>query len=104
MRAYHGAPGSEHDHGANNRADQSRPFANTIPANRLAEDGCHQGSDDAEDRGKDETCRLVPSQQNELRDNPGDEADADGPDDAHRPLPLMWGVVKNWLRFLTYGF
>src|SRR4051794_4199305 len=81
--AREGAPDHQHDDRADDRSDESCAFTRPVPADSLTEIGCHECSDDSEDRGEYEAGRLIVARSDQLGDHARDEAYDDGPDDAH---------------------
>src|SRR6185369_15937034 len=77
------APHHQHDDGADHGADQAGALTCVIPAERLAEIGRDEGAGDAERRGEDEARRLVGAGVQEFRDDAGNEADDDEPENSH---------------------
>src|SRR6478609_8960615 len=64
-------------------ADETGAFACLVPIESLPEIGSHERAHDAEDGRHDEARRLVVSRHDELRNDAGQKADDDGPDNAH---------------------
>src|SRR6185503_10094458 len=81
------APHRQHDDGPDHGTDQAGALIGAVPAERLAEIGRDEGAGDAERRGEDEARRLVGAGVQEFRDDAGNEADDDKPENTHRPPP-----------------
>jgi hypothetical protein len=67
-----------------------------VPAKRLPEIGGDDRADNAQDGGQDESRRLILAGVKELCDDACNEADNDGPDDAHchfPPVGVGFGVA-----------
>jgi hypothetical protein len=76
-------PHEQHDHRADDGADQARALVGPVPADRLADPGGDEGAGDAKQRGEDEARRVVGTGRQEARDDAGDKTDDDGPQYAH---------------------
>src|SRR4051794_5697544 len=77
----------QHNHRADDRADQARALIGPVPAECLPEPGCDEGADNAEYAGQYEALRIVRRRRYPARDQAGDEADDDDPDVIHA-IPL----------------
>jgi len=82
------APHHQHNDGADHGTDQPGTLVGVVPAERLAEIGRDEGAGDAERRGEDEARRLVGAGVQEFRDDAGNEADDDEPENTHLSPPL----------------
>src|SRR5437879_5931168 len=69
------APDEQDDHGADDRADETRGLVGLIPADGLPEIGRDEGAADAEQRGEDEALRLIGPMPDQLGDHAGDKPD-----------------------------
>src|SRR6187455_576735 len=77
------APDHEHDDRADNRTDEAGALSGLVPAEGLPQIGGDERADHAENGGQDEAGRLIVARHQELGDDAGEEADDDGPDNAH---------------------
>jgi len=71
-------------HRADRRANESRALISAVPADGLADKCRDKRANNAEDRGENESGRIIVPRREKPRDYAGDEADQDDPDDAHR--------------------
>ena len=67
-------------------ADQASALVGLVPAELLPEIRRDECAGDAEQGGEDEACRLVRAGVKKLGDDARDEADDDGPENAHGVL------------------
>src|SRR5262249_5123317 len=70
--------------------DEARALVGAVVPDRLADPGGEECANDAEHRGQNEAARIVGSRRQHSRDDAGDEADDDDPDQtahAHDVLP-----------------
>src|SRR6185295_11530452 len=81
------------DNGANDSAYQACALAGAIPAKCLTEKSRNECADDSQDRREDKPRRLVIAGHDELRDDAGDEADNDCPQNAHDMSFVFWRLV-----------
>src|SRR5882757_10159548 len=75
-------PDEQHDQGADGGGDEARALIGAVMADRLADEGGQKRTDDAEYRGQDEPARVVGAGRKQARDDSGDKADDDDPDNA----------------------
>src|SRR5580693_7132612 len=90
-------PDEQHDQRADRRGDEARALVRTIMADGLADPGGEKRADDAEHGGEDEAARIVGARREQPRDDAGDKADNDDPDDAAhdaRPPPKARLKIK----------
>src|ERR1700736_5781172 len=85
---------NQHDDGPYHGADQSGAFSRLIPAERLSEKCRDEGADDTQDRGENETGRLIVAGHDEFGDDAGYEADDDGPENTHWKIPFSSGCGR----------
>jgi hypothetical protein len=76
--------------GAHDSSDEASAFTGLIPAKRLTQIGGNERSSDAQQRGQDESRRLVRgSWVEELGNNSGNKSDNDEPEDLHTALQVL---------------
>jgi hypothetical protein len=71
-------PDEQHDQRADYSAHQAGALVTSVPANRLAEHGCDEGTSDAEQSRQDEALRIVGARREEARN-----------DTAQRPITML---------------
>jgi hypothetical protein len=70
------------------RGDETGALIGPVPADGLADEGRDERAGDSQRSGKDEAFRLVRTRRKHARDQAGNEADNDDPDDVpHDDLP-----------------
>jgi hypothetical protein len=79
---YHGI-NSQHDDGSYDGSDKSGTLSRPVPAQSLPKKCRDEGAHDPQNRCENETGWLVFAGHNELSNHSGDEADYDGPQNAH---------------------
>src|SRR5262249_37525276 len=73
--------------------DETSTLVEPVPADGLADEGGDEGAGDSKHGGKDEAFRLVRTRRKHARDQAGNEADDDHPDDVpHDDLPRLLRV------------
>src|SRR5262249_22184914 len=81
-------PDKQNDHRADGRADKTSTLIEPVPADGLADEGGEESAGDPQHRGQEETLRIVWARREHARNQAGDEADHDDPDDVpHDDLP-----------------
>jgi hypothetical protein len=79
-------PDEQHHDRAHHGCDQTGALIEPVPADHLADEGGQESADDAEDRGQDESLRIVGPGREKARNDPSDEANHDNPKDVHGVL------------------
>src|ERR1700756_5358054 len=83
-------PDEQHDQRAERRGDETTALIGPVPADGLADKGGDEGAGDSQHSGQDEAFRLVRTRGKDARDQAGDEAYYDDPDDVpHKRSPKM---------------
>src|SRR5262245_28610600 len=86
-------PDEQHDERADRSGDETSTLIEPVPADALTDEGGDEGAGDSKHGGKDEAFRLVRSRRKHARDQAGNEADDDHPDDVpHDDLPRLLRV------------
>src|SRR6266511_5530800 len=81
-------PDKEHEQRAKRRADEASTLIEPIPTDSLADERGEERACDSQHRCEDEAFRLVRTRGKYARDQTGNEADDDDPDDVpHDNLP-----------------
>src|SRR5215831_2484471 len=81
-------PDEQHDEHPERRADETGALIEPVPTDGLADERREERACDSQHSGKDEAFRLVRTRRKHARDQAGDEADYDDPDDVpHDGLP-----------------
>src|ERR1700752_4150948 len=75
-------PDEQHPQPPDGGGDETGALVRAIMADGLADPGRQERTDDAEDRRQDEAAWIVRSWRQHARDDAGDEADNDDPDNA----------------------
>src|ERR1700730_1151894 len=82
-------PDEQHGKPAHGVADETRALVEPVPTDGLADEGCDERAGDPEPGGQYETLRAIRTRRDETRDDAGDEADHDDPDNVrHDDLPV----------------
>ena len=83
-------PDEQHDERADRSGDETSTLIEPVPADGLADEGGDEGAGDSQRGGQDEAFRLVRTRRNHARNQAGNEADYDDPDDVpHDNLPRL---------------
>src|SRR5262245_20498759 len=83
-------PDEQHDKRADCRGDETGALIEPVPADALTDEGGDEGASDSQRGGKDEAFRLVRTWRKHARNQAGNEADYDHPDDVpHDDLPQL---------------
>jgi hypothetical protein len=81
-------PDEQHEQRADGRADETRALVEPVPTDGLADEGCDERAGDPEPSRQYEAIQVVRTGRDETRDDAGDEADHDDPDNVrHGDLP-----------------
>jgi hypothetical protein len=81
-------PDEQHEQRADGRADETRALIEPVPTDGLADEGCDERAGDPEPSRQYEAIQVVRTGREETRDDAGDEADHDDPDNVrHDDLP-----------------
>src|SRR5450631_4360350 len=86
------AVNDQHDDCSHHRSNQTRAFSRPVPTERLTEESRDKCSDNSQDRSEDETAWLVFTRHDELGDYARNEADYDGPKNAHGRFSVLRGT------------
>jgi len=87
-------PHEQHDQSANHSTEQTGLLSRPIPADRLADPGRYEGAGNTEQGGENETGRIVWAGRQQARDDAGDKADEDDPDNVHDDPRLVDGPCR----------
>src|SRR5262249_56596067 len=80
----------QHDDRPGVCADETCAVMEPVPADGLADEGGDESAGDSQRSGKDEALRFVRTRRNHARNQAGNEADYDDPDDVpHDDLPRL---------------
>src|SRR5690349_6306682 len=88
------APYHKDNNGSYDRADQPGAFTGVIPADCLPHVGGDERTHDPEDGSEDKARRLVRARMKKFCDNTSNEADDNGPKDAHTNLRALRPVLQ----------
>ena len=81
-------PDEQDDKRPDGRGDEAGTLVEPIPAEGLADEGRQKSTCDSKHGGQDETAWIVRSWRKQSRNDAGNEADDDNPDEArHENLP-----------------
>src|SRR5262249_21518171 len=80
-------PSEKHEDGADHRPQKPCALPGPIPSDRLTEPSGDEGAGDAEQCREYEPGRVVATGGEDARDDTGDKADQDRPDDVHDFAP-----------------
>jgi len=80
-------PDEQHDDRADDGAEEAGALVRAIPAYGLADERRDECTGDAEERRQDKARRVVRARRQKARDDSGDKADDDDPNDLHGETP-----------------
>src|SRR5262245_50705008 len=89
-------PYEQNDQRTNDRADKSRTLVGTIPADQLAKPRGNERARHSEHRGEHKAGRIVRAGGDNPRDNAGDKADENDPEDGRNH-----GIFSSWPQNLS---